>query len=230
MTPAVVRQKASPYARKLAKERSLALEAIIGTGPFGRIVAADVLNAPDEPAVRTAGPGPARIPSAFAAQIDLTSLRRFIDDVGAAGLALSIEDIALRAAGRALAELDLSDAMANRDLALETGGRQIHLAMSSDHSVGVQRQARLEALDSERDDAEAEAILSVQFLEAGRVSPVLMPLLPGRALRLRLNIVAGGEGLAALLCADPDVLPDEAAVAFLDSFANAIEEPLRLLA
>jgi pyruvate dehydrogenase E2 component (dihydrolipoamide acetyltransferase) len=36
------RVKASPYVRKLARERGLSLEAVLGTGPGGRIVASDI--------------------------------------------------------------------------------------------------------------------------------------------------------------------------------------------
>lgn len=226
MTSSTVRLKASPYARKLARERSLALDAIIGSGPFGRIVAADVLNTRDAPAVSAAAP--ARIPSAFAAEADLSALRRLIADVDAAGVALSIEDVVLRAAARVLAEIELPDALANRGLTLETGGRQVRLAMPGDQSVGVQRRARLEALDSGRDDVDAEAVLSVQCLEAGRVSAVFMPLLPGRALRLMAT--GTGERLAVLLCVDTDALSAETAIVFLERFAGILEQPLSLLA
>ncbi|MAM13989.1 MAG: hypothetical protein CML23_26735 [Rhizobiaceae bacterium] len=226
MTSSAVRLKASPYARKLARERSLALDAIIGTGPFGRIVAADVLNTRDAPAVSAAAS--ARIPSAFAAEADLSVLRRLIADVDAAGVALSIEDVVLRSAVRALAEIELPDALANRGLTLETGGRQVRLAMPGDQSVGVQRWARLEALDSGRDDVDADAVLSVQFLEAGRVSPVFMPLLPGRALRLMAT--GTGERLAVLLCVDTDALSAETAIALLERFTGMLEQPLSLLA
>ena len=50
------RIKVSPYAKKLAAEKGVDLAAVAGTGPGGRIVAADVLSAKAAPAA-TARPG-----------------------------------------------------------------------------------------------------------------------------------------------------------------------------
>ena len=59
---------ASPLARRMAKQAGLALEAIAGTGPNGRIVKADVeaaiAAAAAAPAPAVAAPGPAAAPSA----------------------------------------------------------------------------------------------------------------------------------------------------------------------
>ncbi|BDD88915.1 dihydrolipoamide acetyltransferase family protein [Desulfofustis limnaeus] len=66
-TPAVVgRVKASPYARRLAAERSVALVGLDGTGPGGAITAADVeragpaARAAVRPAVEAVEPSPAK--------------------------------------------------------------------------------------------------------------------------------------------------------------------------
>ena len=64
------RLKASPLARRMARERGLDLRAIAGTGPEGRIVAEDVERAP---ATRVAPPPPGEIE-----RVELTSLRRTI--------------------------------------------------------------------------------------------------------------------------------------------------------
>jgi pyruvate dehydrogenase E2 component (dihydrolipoamide acetyltransferase) len=82
LTPAAVgapapgdggRAKASPLARRLANERGLALESVVGTGPEGRIVAEDVERASrpgSAPVLETAPGAVERIP--------LTSVRRTI--------------------------------------------------------------------------------------------------------------------------------------------------------
>jgi hypothetical protein len=49
-------------------------------------------------------------------------------------------------------------------------------------------------------------------------------------MRLRLSKDAEAEGFSALLCTDPEALPDEMAVAFLSAFSDALEQPLALLA
>ena len=71
------RIKASPLARRIARERSIDLERVAGTGPDGRIVAEDVERAAAAPA-----PAPAYAPAAAAPLeaevVPLTSLRKTI--------------------------------------------------------------------------------------------------------------------------------------------------------
>jgi pyruvate dehydrogenase E2 component (dihydrolipoamide acetyltransferase) len=76
------RVKASPLARRIARERGVDLGAISGTGPEGRIVAEDVERAATEPAT---APAPAAAPAAPAAvpvgeieEVQLTSIRKTI--------------------------------------------------------------------------------------------------------------------------------------------------------
>jgi pyruvate dehydrogenase E2 component (dihydrolipoamide acetyltransferase) len=68
------RVKASPLARRIARERGLDLAAIAGTGPEGRIVAEDVERAAEAPE-----PAPAPGPAAKEVEVvPLTSVRRTI--------------------------------------------------------------------------------------------------------------------------------------------------------
>ncbi|HUF02237.1 MAG TPA: dihydrolipoamide acetyltransferase family protein [Gaiellaceae bacterium] len=74
------RMKASPLARRMARERGIDLAAIAGTGPDGRIVADDVDQAATAPAP---APAPDVAPSAPSAPgevevVELTSVRRTI--------------------------------------------------------------------------------------------------------------------------------------------------------
>jgi pyruvate dehydrogenase E2 component (dihydrolipoamide acetyltransferase) len=75
------RVKASPLARRIARERGVDLRGVTGTGPDGRIVAEDVEQAAAAPA--PAAPAPAAVPAAATPGIDvevvpLTSTRRTI--------------------------------------------------------------------------------------------------------------------------------------------------------
>ena len=75
------RLKASPLARRIARERGIDLAALSGTGPEGRIVAEDVERADVAPA--QAGTAPAAAPAVGAARgeverVELTSLRKTI--------------------------------------------------------------------------------------------------------------------------------------------------------
>jgi pyruvate dehydrogenase E2 component (dihydrolipoamide acetyltransferase) len=70
------RVKASPLARRMAKERGVDLAAVTGTGPDGRIVAEDVeRTGTGAPAAVAAMPSP---PAAAAEPVQLSSMRRTI--------------------------------------------------------------------------------------------------------------------------------------------------------
>ena len=70
------RIKASPLARRIARERGVDLTTLAGTGPDGRIVAEDVENAPVG-AAATAERSPA-LPSGEVEVVEMTSVRRTI--------------------------------------------------------------------------------------------------------------------------------------------------------
>jgi pyruvate dehydrogenase E2 component (dihydrolipoamide acetyltransferase) len=73
------RRRSSPLARKIAARKGLDLARIVGSGPGGRIVAADVENARQEP--RVAAPAPASgaaLPVLEAKVVPLTAMRRTI--------------------------------------------------------------------------------------------------------------------------------------------------------
>jgi pyruvate dehydrogenase E2 component (dihydrolipoamide acetyltransferase) len=67
------RVKASPLARRIARERGIELTSLTGTGPEGRIVAEDVERAAATPAQATVGAAPLE-----AEVVPLTSIRRTI--------------------------------------------------------------------------------------------------------------------------------------------------------
>ncbi|HEV7920607.1 MAG TPA: dihydrolipoamide acetyltransferase family protein [Thermoanaerobaculia bacterium] len=69
------RRKSSPLARKMARELGVRLEALQGSGPQGRIVAADVKNFQGAPAV---GRAEARPTSLTSERIPLSGMRRTI--------------------------------------------------------------------------------------------------------------------------------------------------------
>jgi pyruvate dehydrogenase E2 component (dihydrolipoamide acetyltransferase) len=71
------RIKASPLARRIARERGIELGSLKGTGPEGRVVAEDVERAAASPAPATATVG-APAPTGEIERIPLTSLRRTI--------------------------------------------------------------------------------------------------------------------------------------------------------
>ncbi|MEX2612835.1 MAG: dihydrolipoamide acetyltransferase family protein, partial [Gaiellaceae bacterium] len=73
------RVKASPLARRIARERGLDIAALTGTGPEGRVIAEDVdLAAAATPATPAAPAAPAASPSGDVEIVELTSIRRTI--------------------------------------------------------------------------------------------------------------------------------------------------------
>jgi pyruvate dehydrogenase E2 component (dihydrolipoamide acetyltransferase) len=68
--------KASPLARRIARERGIELSSLRGTGPEGRIVAEDVERAEAIPAVTPAVAGP--VPTDEVERRELTNVRRTI--------------------------------------------------------------------------------------------------------------------------------------------------------
>lgn len=83
--PAAGRVKASPLAKKIAAERGVALSAVAGTGPGGRIVAKDVPEksaAPAPSGQSASAPTPIKIESTGGSEkrVELTGMRRVIAD------------------------------------------------------------------------------------------------------------------------------------------------------
>ena len=72
------RIKASPLARRIARERGIELGSLKGTGPEGRVVAEDVERAAASPAATATTTVPAPVPTGEIERIPLTSLRRTI--------------------------------------------------------------------------------------------------------------------------------------------------------
>jgi pyruvate dehydrogenase E2 component (dihydrolipoamide acetyltransferase) len=72
------RVKASPLARRIARERGLDLTAVTGTGPDGRVIAEDVESATPGAAATAAPTAPPPLPPGEVEVVELTSTRRTI--------------------------------------------------------------------------------------------------------------------------------------------------------
>ncbi len=224
------RRAVSPYARRLAREKGIALDDLPGTGPTGRIVAADVL-AYQAPATLILPEQilPTKISQsvAFSATVSLVDFFRLAADAARVGMTIDIEDAALRAARTALAVTGVVD---QPSIALEVADRQILISGASDLSIGTERRLRLEVLNDGGNMASHPATASLLVLRAARVMPVNMPIRPGRALRIVLVVDTDREEANALLCANADRISETQAVELLSAFVLALEEPLALLA
>lgn len=226
----------SPYARRLARERALPLEVLRGSGPGGRILAVDVLGfvpvaVPVSPTVAAAPAAPSvaapRI-AAFAASIALGALKDLLAVLESAGKTFDIDDILLRGAGRACAEIPAVAEVADSSVALELAGRQVVFTTVPEMPLTSLRASRLAALADNRDDTEKPAALSVRILPACDIRPLMMPLLSGRAMRLTVSVNTAGDHAECLLTADTASVDEAAMVAWFIALKSTIEHPLRL--
>ncbi|TPK56170.1 hypothetical protein FJ546_27555 [Mesorhizobium sp. B2-4-19] len=237
MNIAQIRLAVSPYARRLARERSLPLETLRGSGPGGRILAADVqafvpvaapLVSPNVAAPAAAlSPTAPRI-AAFATSVALGALQDLLAALERSGHVLAIDDVLLRAAGRAFVAMPQAARSGGASVALELAGRQTVFAMTPETPLTSLRAMRLAALADSRDETETPATLSLRLLSASDIRPVMTPLLPGRAMRLTVSPDTPGDHAECLLTIDAASVDEATAAAWLATLKSAIEQPLRL--
>jgi len=225
------RRPISPYARRLARERGLSLDALQGTGPNGRIVAADIAAYTARPPAPVAAPAPTATgpqASALGATIQLATLRQLLAGFADANTPFALDDVVLRAAGCALDDVPETTGIAGAPVALELKRAQLVFADIRAGSLGPLRARRLAAVEAGGDQSSAPAALSLRVLVASEIRPVLMPLLAGRAMRLVL--AAGPATGECLLTFDAATVDEDAATELLTRFKGYLEQPLRLLA
>lgn len=229
--PLSARRRISPYARKLARERGIGLDVVSGSGPEGRIVAADIFAFVPKVAVP---PLFARspTPSALAASVDLTGLNAVLGQFAKAETPFELDDMILRAVGCALDDVSDVTPLDGRPGALEVRfdgeAGQLVFRDIRKSSLAPLRARRLAALMAGVDQSAEPAALSIRLLRAGSIRPVMLPLLPGRA--MRLVIAFGGDAAEALLVVDGLSVDEDAASELLVRFKSYLEAPLRLLA
>lgn len=220
-----VRRAISPYARRLARERGIAIEQLAGSGPAGRIIAADIVAFVPKAAAAAPTTGPQA--SALATTIALGKLRDVLENFGRADVPFALDDAVLRAAGCAVDDVPAANRLDGAPVALEHERRQLVFADIRKGSLGPARSRRLAAIASGLDQAADPATLSIRLIAAGDIRPVMLPLLSGRALRLVLS--AGPTAGECLLAFDETQVDVDSAAELLTRFKAYLEEPLRLL-
>lgn len=228
--PLSPRRAISPYARKLARERGVGLEQLTGSGPSGRIVAADIVAFVRRGPAHEWACGPQA--SALATTIQLDTLRKLLTGFAEADAPFALEDVALRAAGCALDDVAGATSLQGAPVALETrfaqARGQLVFAGIREGSLAPLRQRRLDAVAVGTDQSDVPAALSLRLLDATDIRPLMMPLLAGR--NMRLVLVAGSDAAECLLAFDAGTVDEDAATQVLSRFKAYLEIPLRLLA
>ncbi len=230
------RIRATPYARRLARERDLPLAAIAGSGPNGRITAEDLLRyrAPAETpfAATAASPAPpdlvpasspaATQPAAVVASVAFAPLEDLLGQIAALRSGVTREDACLKAAALAL---QLSGAATDSGDILLLGGPGKRQVLGG---VGV---ASISAVAAMRATAGADgsAGLAVSFLGRPGIRPVAARLPDGVQLRLVIGAPSGDGSADCLLSYDPQKTADDIAEEILATFRDLVETPFRLL-
>ena len=232
--PAPARIRATPYARRLARERNVPLSAIAGTGPNGRITGNDLENytapQPEAPAAPEAAPSStaapekryATPPSAIAARVEFAAALALLSQIGDVREGVAIEDICLKAAALAL---DISGLAAGKD------GIVLLAAPDDRQFLGELRTKSVSAIAALRAnlDQEGSAGLAVSFLRKPGIRPVAARLVDGIAARLVVGVADRDGGADCLLSFDPDHIHESAAEDFVLAFRELVESPFRLL-
>jgi pyruvate/2-oxoglutarate dehydrogenase complex dihydrolipoamide acyltransferase (E2) component len=240
------RLRATPYARRLARERNLPLSAIAGTGPNGRIigddlkrftepaleptasaskpaaVAAPVAQAPAAAPTPAASVASVTTPAAIATRVDFAALDALLQRIAEVRPDVTRMDVCLKAAANALGGAPGITADGSILLLTAPEKRQ-RLAGLADASVSTVAAMRTKS------DTSGRAGLAVSFLGRPGVRPVAAKLIDGAPARLVIGTAEADGAADCLLSYDPAAVADDAAEDFLVSFRELVETPFRLL-
>lgn len=225
---AATRISATPYARRLARDRGIPLAAVTGTGPNGRRTGRDVLA--HAPAAASA-PAPAAAPqqavapvaAALATTVSLEAIASLLPQFERHEPAIELVDVCLKAAA---ATLRGSAALA--DAAVVLSGAEGTLDGLDRLTLGAIAALRREG--GRTAPAEDRAVLEVSWLARDGVRPIALPLRKGVAGRILLAGTMGAAEAECLLSYDPSRLDDTAAADLLLAFKGWLEVPLRMIA
>jgi pyruvate dehydrogenase E2 component (dihydrolipoamide acetyltransferase) len=234
---------ASPYARRLARERGLRLEGRRGSGPNGRIVASDLDQfvpdadarpaAPTPPAERLApassaatpadlpiarveAPAPRQI-SSFGATLDLGPITALLPEVAKVAPAVSLDDFLLKALGRALVLAGSPAAT----IIWQDGAVKTVIVRADELSP-----SGIAALRSQGTAAiEGPAILVTRIRASVRPASAALD----ESMTLRLVLAGEGDASEALLVFDEAVTEPDIAARLLAALRDCLGHPLRLL-
>lgn len=233
MTPATIRRPASPYARRLARERGLALELISGTGPGGRIVAADVAafvrQETAAPQVAAAANGTT---ATFTAGVALGPAQALLAGLGKAGAGITLDDLLVRAAAVALEAVLPATHGGSLVVAFETVAANALPVCVTDAHLGLisRLHAQLAEAALEAGPGLPKPDLSLRRLPHGGMRAAAVPLRRSVSLRLVVFAADDAEEGEASLGFDLARIDEDAAAALLARFRDGLEAPLALLA
>lgn len=213
---------ATPLARKLARERKLNLAHVRGSGPRGRIIAADVRPAPEWDSSDNQSDQLA----ALGIGLKLDSVEGMLKIFSTAGLSIDFEDVMIRAASAVLSALNEPRGDVGNSVHFELADGMLGFPGGSTMSLSAIHKSRLEHLNADRNGV---TYLSIRVVNSGGLTPVLMPPLPGFAMRLVISAAAQNAEASATLFFNQGRITAEYAISILTSLQQRVELPILLL-
>ena len=227
-------RQVTPLARRLASERGIDLNRLTGSGPHGRIVAADIAAAP-----KANEAAPAASQFYLVADIEIGRLQILRDEAKAAGAEFSLGDFVIKAWAAALRRADQA---AGTDIALilDADGRRmtkVICAAAGKTLTAIAREAR-EADGSAPDVGVTSAVRILAapgIREFGSIvtPPFTLVLAVGAPRRAPVEAADGGvrfvSQMTVTLSCDPRAVDDTAAAALLADFSSLVENPVTAL-
>ena len=182
----------TPYARRIAGERGIALAVLTGTGPNGRVTGADVLRfvPPTATAPTASAPAPSEAmlpsPAALAATVDLAAIRDLLDQFAGLAPKIALVDICLKAATAAL-RLTPGFSGGGTTIVL-TAGRAGGRTLRGLDRLALGAIAAMRDGDATADSPDIRPALAVSWIGRAGIRPVAMPISTGGPARL---VIAG---------------------------------------
>lgn len=221
----------TPLARRLASERGIGLNRIAGSGPNGRIVAADIAKAP----AASAGTGSAQF--TLVADVDVGRVIAMRGEAKAAGAEFTISDFVIKAWAAALKRIT-PEADTDIGLVRNVDGKRVTSMVSDAASKSLTNVAK-EALEDIA--AGAAATTAVHILSKAGIreatAVVTPPFTSVLAAGEPRRVPVEGEGgavkfvsqMTVTLSCDPQAIDSAVAEELLASFKTMIENPVAAL-
>ncbi|MCX5514267.1 hypothetical protein C3941_14425 [Kaistia algarum] len=227
MSSPASRKAASPYARRLARERGIALAELSGSGPNGRIVAADV----PLQAVAVSRPGPVPAPAIVADRVPSSAMPRALGAFSASIVLTPLRDLIAASGTDVPLDAFLAKAAAS---AAGSYGESLRLVAEDGTATLITAPARLAPSEIARLAAAGNGTpsghpLVLSRLHLSGVRPVAGPLPADCDLRILVIAANDTEIAEAMLVHDSATIPEAEAARILSAFRAALENPLRLL-
>ncbi len=224
----------TPLARRLASERGIDLNRLSGSGPHGRIVAADISAAP-----RASETAPVASPFYLVADVEIGRLQAMRDDAKSAGAEFSLGDFVIKAWAAALRRADQA-AGTGIAFIVDADGRRMTKVIHDAAGKTLTAIAR-EARDADGSAPEAGVSSAVRILTtpgirefSSTVTPPFTTMLAvGEPRRAPVEAADGGvrfvSQVTVTLSCDPRAMDDGQAASLLAVFKTLVENPVTAL-